>query len=57
MAATLAGFGMPQEIAGMYQEMTAGILHGHVAFEGGHRRVQGTTPLATVLRGLVAGAK
>jgi len=57
MAATLAGYGMPQEMARLYQEMTAGMLSGHVAFEGGHRRVQGTTPLATVLRGLVAGAK
>jgi uncharacterized protein YbjT (DUF2867 family) len=57
MAATLVGFGVPQELAAMYQEMMGAILRGHVAFEGGHRRVQGTTPLATVLRGLVAGAK
>jgi uncharacterized protein YbjT (DUF2867 family) len=57
MAATLAGFGMPPAMAGLYQEMTGGMLRGHVAFEGGHRRVQGTTPLATVLQGLVAAAK
>jgi uncharacterized protein YbjT (DUF2867 family) len=57
MAATLAGFGMSQEIAGMFQEMTGAILRGHVAFEGGHRRVQGTTPLETVVQGLVAGAR
>ena len=57
MTATLVGYGMPQAFAASYQEMTAGMLSGHVAFEGGHRRVQGTTPLATVLQGLVAGAK
>jgi uncharacterized protein YbjT (DUF2867 family) len=57
MAATLAGFGLPQETARLYQEMTGAMLSGHAAFEGGHRRVQGTTPLATVLRELVAGAK
>ena len=54
MAATLAGFGMPAEVAGMFQEMNEGLLSGHVAFEGGHRRVQGTTSLETVLRGLLA---
>jgi len=54
LASTLAGYGMPAEIAGMYQEMTEGLLSGLVAFEGGHRRVQGTTPLETVLRDLIA---
>ncbi len=57
MAATLAGYGMPPAFAAAYQEMTTGMLRRHVAFEGGHHRVQGTTPLATVLRGLVAAAK
>ncbi len=57
MAATLARFGMPPAFAEMYQEMTRAQVSGHVAFEGGHRRVPGTTPLSTVLRGLVAGVK
>jgi NAD(P)H dehydrogenase (quinone) len=57
MAATLTGFGMPKDLAAMYQEMMGAVLRGHVAFEGGHRRVQGTTPLATVLQGLVAAAR
>ena len=41
MAATLAGFGMPTTIAGLYQEMTGAMLRGHIAFDGGHRRLQG----------------
>jgi len=54
MLPTLTGFGLPQEVAGMYREMTAGLLNGHVAFEGGHRRVQGTTSLEVVLRSMLA---
>ncbi len=54
MVPTLTGLGLPQEIAGMYREMTEGLLRGQVAFEGGHRRVLGTTPLETVLRALLA---
>lgn len=54
MVPTLTGFGLPQEVAGMFREMTEGLLRGHVAFEGGHRRVQGTTSLETVLRALLA---
>lgn len=54
MAGALTGFGVPQQVAELYQEMTGAIIRGHVAFEGGgHRRVHGTTPIETVLRGLV----
>lgn len=54
---TLTGFGMPEDLAAMYQEMIEGINTGHVAWEAGHRRVQGTTPVETVLAGLLAGAQ
>lgn len=53
MVPTLTGFGLPQEVAAMYREMTEGLLSGHVAFEGGHRRVQGSTSLDEVLKGML----
>lgn len=53
MVPTLTGFGVSVEIAEMYREMTAGMLSGHVAFEGGHRRELGTTPVRDVLAGLL----
>lgn len=53
---TLRGFGMSEQLAGLYEEMLRGIVSGRVAWEGGHRRVHGTTPLRTVLAGLLAGA-
>lgn len=57
MAATVLGsFGFPAVLAGLYQEMLAGIASGHVAWEGDHRHVQGTTSLEQVLSGLVAGS-
>jgi uncharacterized protein YbjT (DUF2867 family) len=52
---TLTGMGLPAEMAGLYREMTGGLLSHHVAFEGGHRRVLGSTPLEQVLRGMLAG--
>lgn len=52
-AETLRGFGFPEELAGLYQEMIAGIRSGHVSFDG-QRRLQGKTELETVLRGLLA---
>jgi uncharacterized protein YbjT (DUF2867 family) len=55
MVPTLAGFGLPAEIAGLYRELTEGILSHHVAFEGGHRRLLGSTTLEEVLRGMLAG--
>jgi uncharacterized protein YbjT (DUF2867 family) len=57
MAATILGsIGFPPALAALYQEMLTGIGSGHVAWEGGHRHVQGSTPLEHVLAGLVAGA-
>lgn len=49
MVGALTGFGMPTEIAEMYREMTGGMISGHVAFEGGHRMVRGTTGVEAVL--------
>lgn len=51
---TLTGYGMPQDLAELYQEMITGFNGGHVAWEAGHRRLQGTTELKTVLQGLLA---
>jgi uncharacterized protein YbjT (DUF2867 family) len=53
MVPTLTGLGMPAEIAGMYREMTEGLLSGHVAFEGGHRTARGKTKVDTVLKALL----
>jgi uncharacterized protein YbjT (DUF2867 family) len=49
-APTLTGLGMSADMAGLYSEMLRGIASGRVAYEGGHRRVHGTTSLADVLR-------
>ena len=56
MVPTLTSMGLSGEVAEMYREMTDGILRGHVAFEGGHRRVLGTSTLEEVLRPIVTGA-
>jgi uncharacterized protein YbjT (DUF2867 family) len=56
MVPTLTSMGLSGEVAEMYREMTDGILRGHVAFEGGRRRVVGTTTLEEVLRPIVTGA-
>ncbi|HWB78077.1 MAG TPA: NmrA family NAD(P)-binding protein [Nannocystaceae bacterium] len=50
---TFMGFGMPQQLAELYREMLAGFGSRHIGFEGGHRRIRGTTELATVLAGLL----
>lgn len=50
---TFMGFGMQQQLAELYREMLGGIASGHVAFEGGHRSVRGSTPLETVLAGML----
>ncbi len=49
VAATFEGFGMSPSLAALYQELMTGIGTGHIVFEGGHRRVQGTTPVKAVL--------
>lgn len=53
IAQTLQGMGMPAELAGLYEEMITGMAKGLVAFEGGHRTVEGKTRLDAVLGGLV----
>ncbi len=50
---TFTGFGMPADLAALYQEMIGAIRTGTVKFEGTHRRVQGTTSVETVLRGML----
>lgn len=49
MVPTLTGFGMPAEVAELYREMTHGVITGLVDFEGGHRRIRGTTTIDEVL--------
>ncbi len=50
---TFTSFGMPKDLAELYREMLAAMVSGKVAFQGGHRRVLGTTNVETVLRGLL----
>jgi uncharacterized protein YbjT (DUF2867 family) len=56
VAPTFTGFGMPADLAGLYQEMIGAIRSGRVKFEGTHRRVLGTTSVETVLRGLLGAS-
>lgn len=49
MAATLSGYGMPADVAALYQEMTEGAMKGLVKFEGGHRRAWGKVTLDAFL--------
>lgn len=53
---TFTGFGMPEDLAALYQEMIEGMLAGHVAWEAGDhiRHIEGTTGLQTVLADLLA---
>lgn len=50
---TLTGAGFSTDLANLYAEMIGAVASGEVAFEGGHRRVLATTPLADVLRPLL----
>lgn len=50
---TLTGHGMSTSVASGYREMLEAFGAGRITFEGGHRRVTGTTSLETVLRGLL----
>ncbi len=54
MAAALAGYGMPADVAAMYQEMTEGAMAGLVKFEGGHRRASGKITLDAFLAAALA---
>ena len=50
---TLTSVGFSADFAALYEEMIRGVASGRVAFEGGHRRVQGSTPVREVLRALL----
>jgi len=52
---TFKSFGASDSVASLYEEMLGGMRSGKVSFEGGHRRVLGTTPIDEVLGGLLAG--
>lgn len=54
---TFAGFGISKSIAEQYREMFEGLISGHVAFEGGHRRERGTLTVEDVFRELLAAPK
>lgn len=50
---TLVASGGTENLAGLYREMLEGMASGHVGFEGGHRRVLGTTSIETVIRNVL----
>ncbi|NUO48607.1 MAG: NmrA family NAD(P)-binding protein [Polyangiaceae bacterium] len=50
---TLTGFGFTEDLAGLYRQMIGSFAAGELTFEKQHRRVQGKTPIQTVLRGLL----
>ena len=49
---TLMKFGLSRNFAELYLEMTIGLVSGQVRFEGTHRSIRGSTPLADVLSAL-----
>jgi uncharacterized protein YbjT (DUF2867 family) len=49
----LIGLGFTPDLAGLYVEMIAGIRSGALAFEGGHRRVEASSSLETLLASLL----
>lgn len=53
MAGALEGFGLPKEMAGLYQEMTEGMNAGKINFEAGVPTIQGQAKLVDVLRRLL----
>lgn len=53
MPDVLTSFGLSRDIATLYAEMTDLLNSGKLVYEGGHRRVRGTTPLSTVARKLL----
>lgn len=54
MVPTLTQFGMSENVAGLYREMTASLATGLVAFEGKGRTVRGKVTLEDVLRPALA---
>lgn len=51
---TMTGFGVPTDIAELYREMTGAMLAGRITWEPGHRRIEGTTKIETVVAELLA---
>lgn len=54
-AEVMRGFGVPPQVAALYQEMTTGFIDGRIAWEPGRRHVAARTSIEVVLRGLLAG--
>ena len=54
MVPTLKSFGMSEEFAGMYYDMTKSIIEGKIAWRSGNRHISANTEVETVLRGLLA---
>jgi uncharacterized protein YbjT (DUF2867 family) len=50
---TFTSFGMPVDLAELYREMLGSFSSGLVRWEAGHRRIESTTPLDTVLGSLL----
>lgn len=48
------GLGMSASMAGAYDEMVRALAAGKLGFEGGHRRLLGSTPIEAVLRPLLS---
>lgn len=53
MAGALQGFGVPKQMAELYQEMTAGFIAGRIARVAGARHVEGKTSIDDILRTLI----
>jgi uncharacterized protein YbjT (DUF2867 family) len=51
---TFTGFGMSKNIAELYRELNAGIISGHIAWEGTHENVRGKVGIAQALKPLLA---
>jgi uncharacterized protein YbjT (DUF2867 family) len=56
MVTTLKGFGMSEEVAGMYYDMTKSIIEGKITWKDNLRHITTTTTVETVLRGLLGAA-
>ena len=55
MVPTLSGFGMPEEIASVFREMTEALTAGELVWEAGHRHIDGATGLDQVLGLMLSG--
>ncbi len=50
---TLTGFGLSENVAGLYREMLEAFGSGRIAWEPGHAKLSGKTPLETTVRALL----